>query len=52
MDHDGKVSFSDYATAVQDEPLLLQVFGPVLPDVQVSTVWLTNIACILEVQYW
>ncbi|KAK4328979.1 hypothetical protein Pmani_000647 [Petrolisthes manimaculis] len=33
-DHDGKVSFSDYATAVHAEPLLLQVFGPVLPDVQ------------------
>ncbi|KAG7167853.1 EF-hand calcium-binding domain-containing protein 1-like isoform X3 [Homarus americanus] len=34
MDHDGRVSFNDYATAVHAEPLLLEVFGPVLPDIQ------------------
>lgn len=34
QDHDGRVSFSDYATAVKEEPLLLEVFGPVLPDTQ------------------
>ncbi|XP_064086257.1 calaxin-like [Macrobrachium nipponense] len=34
IDHDGRVSFTDYATAAAAEPLLLEVFGPVLPDNQ------------------
>ncbi|KAK7065623.1 EF-hand calcium-binding domain-containing protein 1 [Halocaridina rubra] len=44
MDHDGRVSFTDYATAVAAEPLLLEVFGPVLPDNQVRGKKIQNIA--------
>uniref|UniRef100_F6SUI5 Calaxin n=1 Tax=Monodelphis domestica TaxID=13616 RepID=F6SUI5_MONDO len=31
-DHDGKLSFADYEQAVRDEGLLLEAFGPCLPD--------------------
>ncbi|XP_020848257.1 calaxin isoform X2 [Phascolarctos cinereus] len=31
-DHDGKLSFADYETSVQEEALLLEAFGPCLPD--------------------
>ncbi|KAJ8686773.1 hypothetical protein QAD02_022567 [Eretmocerus hayati] len=31
LDHDGKISFSDYELTVQREPLLLEAFGQVLP---------------------
>ncbi|XP_032755688.1 EF-hand calcium-binding domain-containing protein 1 isoform X2 [Rattus rattus] len=31
-DHDGKLSFVDYETAVREETLLLEAFGPCLPD--------------------
>ncbi|KAK0085047.1 hypothetical protein PV325_005893 [Microctonus aethiopoides] len=31
VDHDGKISFKDYETMVNDEPLLLEVFGQCLP---------------------
>ncbi|XP_025778369.1 EF-hand calcium-binding domain-containing protein 1 [Puma concolor] len=31
-DHDGKLSFSDYEQAVREETLLLEAFGPCLPD--------------------
>uniref|UniRef100_A0A670ZLG4 Calaxin n=1 Tax=Pseudonaja textilis TaxID=8673 RepID=A0A670ZLG4_PSETE len=34
-DHDGKVSFVDFERAVRDENLLLEAFGPCLPDVKV-----------------
>ncbi|KAG8138885.1 putative EF-hand calcium-binding domain-containing protein [Naja naja] len=33
-DHDGKVSFVDFERAVRDENLLLEAFGPCLPDVK------------------
>ncbi|XP_051046904.1 calaxin [Phodopus roborovskii] len=32
QDHDGKLSFSDYEKAVREETLLLEAFGPCLPD--------------------
>ncbi|XP_041264388.1 EF-hand calcium-binding domain-containing protein 1 [Onychostruthus taczanowskii] len=35
-DHDGKLSFTDFETAVRDENLLLEAFGPCLPDIKVS----------------
>jgi len=31
-DHDGRLSFSDYKTAVKEEPLLLEAFGMCLPS--------------------
>nr|XP_054102315.1 calaxin isoform X2 [Callithrix jacchus] len=31
-DHDGKLSFADYELAVRKETLLLEAFGPCLPD--------------------
>ncbi|XP_018059100.1 PREDICTED: uncharacterized protein LOC108694247 [Atta colombica] len=31
VDHDGKISFRDYETAVIEEPLLLEAFGQCLP---------------------
>ncbi|NXG61443.1 EFCB1 protein, partial [Hemiprocne comata] len=33
-DHDGKVSFLDFEKAVRDENLLLEAFGPCLPDIK------------------
>ncbi|XP_043849733.1 EF-hand calcium-binding domain-containing protein 1 [Dromiciops gliroides] len=31
-DHDGKLSFADYETSVREEALLMEAFGPCLPD--------------------
>ncbi|XP_072764412.1 calaxin-like [Anoplolepis gracilipes] len=31
VDHDGKISFRDYETAIKEEPLLLEAFGQCLP---------------------
>lgn len=31
IDRDGKVSLSDYTTAIKNEPLLLEAFGQCLP---------------------
>ncbi|NXO26962.1 EFCB1 protein, partial [Cisticola juncidis] len=33
-DHDGKLSFADFEQAVRDEKLLLEAFGPCLPDIK------------------
>ncbi|KAJ7408568.1 EF-hand calcium-binding domain-containing protein 1 [Willisornis vidua] len=33
-DHDGKLSFEDFEQAVRDENLLLEAFGPCLPDIK------------------
>ncbi|NXU43790.1 EFCB1 protein, partial [Drymodes brunneopygia] len=33
-DHDGKLSFEDFETAVREENLLLEAFGPCLPDIK------------------
>ncbi|RLW11361.1 hypothetical protein DV515_00001517 [Chloebia gouldiae] len=33
-DHDGKLSFTDFEKAVRDENLLLEAFGPCLPDIK------------------
>ncbi|NXL28454.1 EFCB1 protein, partial [Glaucidium brasilianum] len=33
-DHDGKLSFTDFEKAVRDEILLLEAFGPCLPDIK------------------
>ncbi|XP_037984230.1 EF-hand calcium-binding domain-containing protein 1 isoform X2 [Motacilla alba alba] len=35
-DHDGKLSFTDFEKAVRDENLLLEAFGPCLPDIKSS----------------
>ncbi|XP_048366335.1 calaxin isoform X3 [Sphaerodactylus townsendi] len=34
-DHDGKLSYTDFEKAVRDENLLLEAFGPCLPDMKV-----------------
>ncbi|XP_038625494.1 EF-hand calcium-binding domain-containing protein 1 [Tachyglossus aculeatus] len=33
-DHDGKLSFADFDQAVREESLLLEAFGPCLPDIK------------------
>ncbi|XP_030300618.1 EF-hand calcium-binding domain-containing protein 1 [Calypte anna] len=33
-DHDGKISFMDFETTVRDDYLLLEAFGPCLPDIK------------------
>ncbi|NWU33766.1 EFCB1 protein, partial [Hylia prasina] len=33
-DHDGKLSFEDFEQAVREENLLLEAFGPCLPDIK------------------
>ncbi|KAI5621835.1 EF-hand calcium-binding domain-containing protein 1 [Silurus asotus] len=33
-DHDSRISFSDFSNAVRDENLLLEAFGPCLPDLK------------------
>ncbi|NWS66691.1 EFCB1 protein, partial [Crotophaga sulcirostris] len=33
-DHDGMLSFTDFETAVKNENLLLEAFGPCLPDIK------------------
>ncbi|NXK59927.1 EFCB1 protein, partial [Sylvietta virens] len=33
-DHDGKLSFADFERAVREETLLLEAFGPCLPDIK------------------
>ncbi|XP_025895248.1 EF-hand calcium-binding domain-containing protein 1 [Nothoprocta perdicaria] len=35
-DHDGKLSFLDFEKAVREENLLLEAFGPCLPDIKSS----------------
>ncbi|XP_063268440.1 calaxin isoform X3 [Prinia subflava] len=35
-DRDGKLSFADFEQAVRDEKLLLEAFGPCLPDIKSS----------------
>ncbi|KAM7070949.1 PREDICTED: EF-hand calcium-binding domain-containing protein 1 isoform X2 [Sturnus vulgaris] len=35
-DHDGKLSFTDFEKTVRDENLLLEAFGPCLPDIKSS----------------
>uniref|UniRef100_A0A8C5Q6G1 EF-hand domain-containing protein n=1 Tax=Leptobrachium leishanense TaxID=445787 RepID=A0A8C5Q6G1_9ANUR len=37
-DHDSKLSYTDFDKAVRDENLLLEAFGPCLPDSKVSEV--------------
>ncbi|XP_078519778.1 calaxin [Lissotriton helveticus] len=34
IDHDGKLSFEDFEKAVHEESLLLEAFGPCLPDIK------------------
>nr|XP_048308413.1 EF-hand calcium-binding domain-containing protein 1 isoform X2 [Myodes glareolus] len=36
QDHDGKLSYTDYENAVREETLLLEAFGPCLPDPKAS----------------
>lgn len=42
-DHDGKISFSDYETTVQSEPLLLEAFGQVLPTPERAEAFLVTL---------
>ena len=43
VDHDGKVSFSDYESTVQEEPLLLEAFGQVLPTPESASAFLLTL---------
>ncbi|XP_076803323.1 calaxin-like isoform X1 [Clavelina lepadiformis] len=39
IDHDSRLSKADFETAVKTEPLLLEVFGPCLPDEKCATLF-------------
>lgn len=43
IDHDGKVSFFDYQSTVQEEPLLLEAFGQVLPTPESAAAFLLTL---------
>ncbi|XP_058798075.1 calaxin-like [Phymastichus coffea] len=43
VDHDGKVSFSDYEATIQEEPLLLEAFGQVLPSSESASAFLLTL---------
>ncbi|ERE76824.1 EF-hand calcium-binding domain-containing protein 1 [Cricetulus griseus] len=43
QDHDGKLSYTDYENAVREETLLLEAFGPCLPDPKTETIQSTLI---------
>lgn len=43
VDHDGKISFRDYETAVKEEPLLLEAFGQCLPTEETSAHFLATL---------
>ncbi|CAH1789797.1 unnamed protein product, partial [Owenia fusiformis] len=36
LDHDSKLSFKDFHDSISEEPLLLEAFGPCLPDEKVN----------------
>ncbi|TGZ72687.1 hypothetical protein CRM22_001942 [Opisthorchis felineus] len=38
MDRDGRVIFQDFLTAVQDDPLLLEILGPCFPEEKVEPI--------------
>ncbi|XP_006891558.1 PREDICTED: EF-hand calcium-binding domain-containing protein 1-like [Elephantulus edwardii] len=38
-DNDGKISFADFERAVREDTLLLEVFGPCLPEAQVLSAY-------------
>lgn len=43
VDHDGKISFRDYETAIKEEPLLLEAFGQCLPTEESCAAFLTTL---------
>ncbi|KAL0124697.1 hypothetical protein PUN28_006505 [Cardiocondyla obscurior] len=43
VDHDGKISFRDYETAVKKEPLLLEAFGQCLPTEETCASFLASL---------
>ncbi|XP_012219772.1 calaxin [Linepithema humile] len=43
VDHDGKISFRDYETAIKEEPLLLEAFGQCLPTEESCASFLTTL---------
>ncbi|KAG5306830.1 EFCB1 protein, partial [Acromyrmex insinuator] len=45
VDHDGKISFRDYETAVIEEPLLLEAFGQCLPTDESCADFLNYFIC-------
>ncbi|KAG5441534.1 EF-hand calcium-binding domain-containing protein 1 [Clonorchis sinensis] len=42
MDRDGRVIFQDFLTAVQDDPLLLEILGPCFPEEKVAAAFLST----------
>ena len=40
LDQDGRVSFSDWKETIRKEPLLLEAFGPCLPNIKAVEVFL------------
>jgi hypothetical protein len=43
VDRDGKISLLDYRTAVEEEPLLLEVFGQVLPTTESNSAFFVTL---------
>ncbi|KER26035.1 hypothetical protein T265_06615 [Opisthorchis viverrini] len=42
MDRDGRVIFQDFLTAVQDDPLLLEILGQCFPEEKVAAAFLST----------
>ena len=42
-DRDGKISFSDFQSAVSKEPLMMEAFGPCLPNNQAGSTFASKI---------
>ena len=40
VDKDGRVSFTDWKATIEAEPLLLEAFGPCLPNVKAGEVFI------------
>ncbi|CAI9741919.1 EF-hand calcium-binding domain-containing protein 1 [Octopus vulgaris] len=45
VDHDARLSFSDYRTSVIAEPLLIEAFGPCLPTEEQKELFMTTRVC-------
>ncbi|KAA3677637.1 uncharacterized protein DEA37_0013422, partial [Paragonimus westermani] len=42
MDHDGKVTYPDFQSAVQQDAMLLEILGPCFPEEQVAVAFLST----------
>src|SRR5262245_25932220 len=43
LDHDARISFNDFSTAVTNQPLLLEAFGPCIPNEDCRAAFLATV---------